>query len=272
MPWPSLDQNERWVDWSWYQNDGTTQHKPFDVDVFCRNHPEVDGAIIRAVWPDGSTDQHYEHYYDGFLRNGKKVGAYLWPNPQKTIANMLKDWNTALSGRLPKLLAYDWEEASTFLGKSNAQLTSLMQSLWAALPGFYGEQTHIFYSRGSWLDSRITVGEWFHSIKFWLANYIYPDDNPPLMATHWSEIDKFLPIDNGFTPRRGPVKVENVVGWQFSSFGKIVPNGTSDMDYFLKSFVGPIYGEPVPVPSPKVPIEIRASLDKVDIRIVDNGP
>src|SRR3989304_6283702 len=172
MPWPSLDQNERWVDWSWYQKEVSEQ--PFDVDVFCRNHPEVEGAIVRAVWPDGSVDQKFAHYYDGFQRNGKKVAAYLWPNPQKTIANMVKDWNTALSGRLPKLLAYDWEEASTFLGKSNAQLTSLMQSLWAALPGFYGEQTHIFYSRGSWLDFRITAGELLHSTK------ILPDPHSPI--------------------------------------------------------------------------------------------
>jgi hypothetical protein len=268
MTWPLADQSERWVDWSWYQNDGTLFHRPFDVDAFCAAHPYVEGAVIRAVWPDGTPDKHYPHYYDGFERNGKKLAAYLWPNPRKTIATMVDDWKRGLGDRVPKLLGYDYEEASTFVGKTNQELTSLMRASWEAAHQHFPAQSHVNYSRGSWLVSRIVAGDWIHVMKWWMAHYIYPDQVLPLLAAHWSEVDAMLPISNTFTPGRGPVRVENVVAWQFSSGGKIVPNGTSDMDYFLKTYVALVYGQPMPPPPPPpasdLPLFLRQRAGQLD--------
>ena len=242
MAWPDESLCERWVDWSWYQNDATDLHRPFDVDTFCAAHPYVAGAVIRAVWPDGSPDKQYPHYFDGFTRNGKKVAAYVWPNPRKTTALMVEDWRRGLGERIPKLIGYDYEEAATFAGTNPTQRTSLLRASWAAGLAAFPGPAHINYSRGNWLTANIIVGDWIHEMKWWMAHYIYPDQVEPLKATHWTEVDRMLPIDNGFTPGRGPIHVENVVAWQFSSGGMIVPRGTSDMDYFLKSFVDPIYG------------------------------
>ena len=270
MSWPELNQCIKAVDWSWYQNDGSTQHKPFDVDAFCAAHPYVELAVIRACWPDGSPDPHYPHYYDGFHRNNKKVAAYLWPNPKKAIGDTLEDWKRALGARIPKLLAYDYEEATTFAGVSNARVTQAMRESWEVAHLHFPNQKHINYSRGNWLATRIVLGAWFHEIPWWIAHYIYPTPNVPKMAAQFSQIDSILPIGNSFTPARGPVLLENVKGWQFTSGLQIVPNGTSDGDYFLKSFINPIYGEePPPVPSPKVPVTIQVPKDKVDIRIVE---
>ena len=63
MPWPK--ECKRFVDWSYYQSLGPPDYEPFDVDQFCEEHPEVDGAVLRFVWPSLNKDQHYDHYYDG---------------------------------------------------------------------------------------------------------------------------------------------------------------------------------------------------------------
>lgn len=261
MPWPDENLCVRGVDWSWFQNDGSDLHRPFDVDAFCIAHPDIELAIIRAVWPNGVTDPHYVHYFDGFTRNGKRVAAYLWPNPQKTIPAMFADWKRALGDRVPKLLAYDYEEATTFIGKTSSQLTVLMRSVWEAAPQNFPSQVHMNYSRGSWLNARIIQGTWINDMRWWLAHYIYPKPDVALQAKSFAEIDALLPIGNSFTPYRGNMILqEQVIGWQISSKGQIVPNGTSDMDYLLKSFVASVYGVEVPPPSPSLTLEQRVDI------------
>jgi len=92
MAWPELSKTIKAVDISWYQHDGTDQRRPFDVDLFCEKHPDVELALIRACWPSGKPDAHYPHYFDGFQRNGVKVAAYLWPNPIRPISQVTDNW------------------------------------------------------------------------------------------------------------------------------------------------------------------------------------
>jgi len=269
MPWPMLIKCEKGTDWSYWQNDATLLHRPFDVDEFCDNHPSVRMAVVRAVDSKCAPDRHFGHYYDGFLRRGLDVAAYVWPNPTKAIAWVMEQWKRGLGDRVPKLLAQDHEETETFAGKTKAQRTDCLEETWEAAHVSFPDTTHIGYSRGNWLKDWIIVADWFHKIKWWIAHYIYPEPGVAKQASSFAVVDAMLPISNNFTPARGPILVENVIGWQFSDKGLLVPRGTLDMDYFLKSFVGPIYGEPVPVPSPKVPITIQVPKDKVDIRIVE---
>jgi len=275
MPWPDESVCERWVDWSWYQNDATLLHRPFDVDAFCAAHPDVQGAIIRAIWPDGTPDKHYAHYYDGFERNGKKVMAYLWPNPQKAVPLMVADWKRALADRIPKAIGYDYEEASTFAPATNGQLTSVMRASWEAAHLAFPGVVHLNYSRGSWLDARIIAGEWIHDMLWWLAHYIWPVPDVQQTATSFEQMDALLPIGNDFTPSRGKLvklKVERVVAWQFTSRLMIVPKGTSDGDYLLRSFVGQVFGgapPPPPPPAAKVPVEIRVPAGQIELTVTE---
>ena len=271
MPWPDETLCERWVDWSYYQNDGSLLHRPFDVDAFCAAHPDIQGAIIRAVWPEGTTDQHYAHYYDGFTRNGLKVAAYLWPNPQKLVPQVVEDWRRGLGDRVPKLIGYDYEEASTFVGASNSLVTSTLRASWEAGQAVFPGAVHINYSRGSWLDARVTGGDWLNTMRWWLAHYVYPVPDLAQTATSFEQIDARLPIDNGFTPSRGKyIRVENVVMWQFTSRLTIVPKGTSDGDYMLTSFSREVFGgAPPPPPEPKLPIEIRVPAGKTDVTVTE---
>ena len=271
MPWLAVSFSERWVDWSYWQNDGSLLHRPFDVDAFCQAHPYVEGAILRAVWPNGNTDQHYAHYFDGFTQAGKKVAAYVWPNPQKSVPAQVDDWKRGLGDRVPKLIGQDYEDAATFVGATPTQLTSLMRACWEAAHAHFPQSAHINYSRGSWLSAKIIAGEWIHAIKWWMAHYISTHETQYIAAKHWTEIDVKLPISNNFTPGRGPVRVENVIGWQFSSSGQIVPKGTSDMDYMLRDFIGAIYGGigPPPPPAIPVPVEIRAPTGKISVTVTE---
>lgn len=284
MPWPELQECERWVDWSWYQNHGLLAlppRKPFDVDAFLDAHPYIEGAIIRAVWPNGSPDQHYAHYHDGFLRNGRRVAAYLWPNPRKSVAGQVEDWKRALGDRVPKLIGFDYEESSTFQGISNQQLTTLMRTIADGFDGWFpDQQTMQKYSRGSWLDERIIPGPWMGELFWWFAHWIFPQPDVRRQARSFAEIDSLLPIDNGFTPFRGRttgIPPEMVVAWQFSSRLEIVPNGTSDGDYLLKSFTRQVYDGPAPPPDPdpdpdpgqRLSIEVRVPQGKVDVTVTE---
>ena len=271
MPWPDESLCERWIDWSWYQNHGGLTNRPFDVDAFCAAHPDIQGIIIRACWPDGRVDQHYAHYYDGFARNGLKVAAYLWPNPQQTIATVTSNWRRAIGDRVPRLIGYDYEEAYTFVGAPNSLVTSCLRASWEAAQLTFPGSVPLNYSRGSWLDARITGGTWMNDMRWWLAHYIYPRPDVAQTATSFEEIDARLPIDNGFTPARGRIiTVDRVVAWQFTSRLMIVPNGTSDGHYLLKSSVREVYSvSPAPPPPEKIPVELRVPIGRTDVTVIE---
>jgi hypothetical protein len=88
-------------------------------------------------------------------------------------------------------------------------------------------------------------------------------------------MDALLPIGNDFTPSRGKIvklKVERVVAWQFTSRLMIVPNGTSDGDYLLRSFVQQVFGgspPPPPPPADKVPVEIRVPAGRIELTVTE---
>ncbi len=274
MPWPALSECYRFVDWSWYQNKGPAGlYRPFDVARFCAEHPEFDGAVLRFVWPNGAVDKHYAHYYDGWMAENKIVMGYGWPNPTKSAVSVVQDWKRALGERIPKVIWGDWEEASTFEGKTKGQLTSHMRALYDAKKTYLQDVVHGEYSRAGWLDQRIEALAEIRAYLWWLAHWIYPPPDFKDQAEQINELDVLLPIDNNFTPYRGKViliPVEKVKGWQGSSRGKIVPRGTSDMGYMLRSFVDPIYngGTPPPPAPEKAIVEVKATVTQGNAEIV----
>ena len=277
MSWPKESDSYKFVDWSYFQNLGWPLHKPFDVAKFCELHPEVDGAVIRFVWPSGKKDQHYEHYFDGFTEAGKMVAGYGWTDPGKSPAQNMDSWHSALgSSRVPALIGCDYEGVTGW-NYSKAQWSTAMRNTWDAQRSEFNESGHISYARGGWLDQFIEAGDWFDEIDWWLAHWIYPPPGFNRQASHWSEIDPLLPIGNNFTPYRGRVvqiQEERVKGWQISSRGDIVPRGFSDMDYFLKSFIDPIFEQPDPPgpgPDSGVPITIHFREGTVDLTVVEGG-
>jgi hypothetical protein len=198
-------------------------------------------------------DKHYAHYYDGFTRNGKKVMGYGWGNGQKSVAAVMEDWKRALGERIPVVIFKDWEEASVFQGLTPSRMTDLIRATEdAAMLNF--DVGHGNYSRANWLDNRVVAGDWIHELLWWLAHWIYP---PSLgrQARAFVELDLCLPIDNSFTPYRGSIvklKESKVGGWQASSRLQIVPRGTSDGGYFLKTFLDKYFGGgPPPGPGPE---------------------
>lgn len=262
------------MDWSWFNNHGwraLPPYKPFDVDKFCAEHPEVEGAVIRFLWPSGKVDKHYAHYYDGFTRNGKKVAGYGWAHPFKTVADVMESWKVALGDRVPKLIGGDYEDVTDW-NPTKTRWTNTLQNTWEAQQVTFPDSAHMSYSRGSWLDDHIITGPWFRDIKWWLAHWIYPVTTGK-QAAHWREIDELLPIDNDWTPFRGRVvkiKQENVIGWQGSEQGAIVPRSYSDLDWMLKSFIAPIYNggvPPVPPGLDPVPVEVVVPADKTTVTV-----
>jgi hypothetical protein len=279
MAWPELSRCERFVDWSWFQNKGWPLHQPFDVDAFCRDHPEVDGAVLRFCWPSGAKDEHYDHYFDGFQRNGKKVLGYGWPNPTKSVTSVMNDWMRALGSRIPPALFSDWEETGTFNGKTKAQITEHLRVMHLEARQAFPDQAHGMYSRAAWLDAHIIVADWFHEIRWWLAHWPFPPPDFNDQASTFAELDAMLPIDNGFTPFRGSavkIRQENVVGWQASSRLAIVPNGRSDGGYFLKSYLLPLFqdddDDTIPLPPPDVqpiPIRLEVPAGRTEVEVVE---
>lgn len=263
MPWPALAECERFIDWSWYQNHGGLLRKPFDVNAFCDAHPEVDGAVIRFCWPSGAVDKHYAHYYDGFKANGKKVMGYGWANGMKAVADTMEDWKTALGDRIPVVIGKDWEEASVFAGMNRGSMTDLIKASHELAQITFPDSEHMDYSRASWLDVHVLAGDWINDRLWWLAHWIYPAPDFADMAKSFAEIDTMLPIDNNFTPYRGRIvniPLSQVIGWQVGSRFEIVPRGTSDGGYFLKSFLDQHFGEGPPPPSNDVPDWIGADI------------
>jgi hypothetical protein len=275
MSWPK--ECKRFVDWSFFQSKNYLG-QAIDVDQFCKDHPEVDGAVLRFVWPSGYKDQKYDHYYDGFTNNGKMVMGYGWPNPKKSVANVIDDWEAALGKRVPKAMFGDWEEVSTFDGKSPAQLTDHMRALHVEKSSRFPTVIHGEYSRAAWLDKHIIGNAFTRALNWWLAHWIYPPPDFRDEASSFSELDALLPIDNNFTPWRGKViliPVESVVGWQASHVLDILPRGKSDGGYFTNAFLDLVFNggttepEPEPEPTEKAEIEVKVTKGEADIKVVE---
>ncbi len=278
MSWPKESDSYKFIDWSYFNNQGWPRYKPFDVAKFCELHPEVDGAVVRFMWPGGKQDQHFEHYFDGFTEARKMVAGYGWTNPGKSIATNIANAKAALGSRIPRLIGFDYEEVTDW-NYSKPQWTNALRNMWDAQRSEWPDSGHMSYGRAGWLDDNISAGDWFHEIDWWLAHWIYPPPDWNRQASHWSEIDLLLPIDNNFTPYRGRVvkiQEERVKGWQISSRGDIVPRGFSDMGYFLKEFIDPFYEQPEPPPDPgsdpgdPVPVEIHFPEGSIDLTVVES--
>lgn len=271
MSWPKLSDCIRYVDLSYFQNQGWPLHKPFDVDVFCAENPEVELAIVRFIWPGGAPDRHYAHYHDGFQRNGVWTAGYGWGNPTKTVTAVMEDWRAALGDRVPPLVARDWEEASTFTGVSDRAVTDHMKAMVQACPvAFPSVEAWLDYSRGRWIDDRVLAGPWFQDLDWWLAHWIYPP-NLGRQAYGFAETDPLLPVGNDFTPYRGQhVAQKAVKAWQISSWGKLNPFPRIDFGYALRSYVEPVFTGQAPEPDPEpdpVPVEVRVPAGKVTVTV-----
>lgn len=277
MPWPTIAESIKAIDISYYQNNGGLTRQPFDVDAFVAANPDVGLVIIRALWPGGSPDPHYPHYFDGFTRNGVRVAAYLWPaDPSK--------WLAALGDRVPKLIGSDHEDWSGNSDMTPAQLTAELHRTQDNLRLSFPAATVLAktpYSRGSWLDANIQPSTRVNEYDWWLAHYPYP---PYLggtrQATSFAELDSMLPIDNGFTPYRGRVHnitPDKVKGWQASSRGQLPGiKGAVDLGYWLRSFVAGVYDEPEqptppPTDRPKVEVTVKFNLSEVDVTMTQEA-
>lgn len=275
MSWPTLIESKRVIDWSWFQNSGWPFYKPFDVEAFLLEHLEVEAAILRFCWPDGSPDKHYPYYYDEFTRLRVPVMGYGWPNSNYPVTRTMDHWKAAMGDRVPKVVFSDWEETDALQG-TKGQLTDLMRNHDAGVSLAFPGIIHGNYSRAHWLDQHIIPSDWLRQQLWWLAHWIYPPPEFNRQAKSFSELDGLLPIDNNFTPFRGnlvQIPADKVVGWQASSKFAIVPRGTSDGGYFKRSFLDPIFGqEPPPPPPPDegpIPIELLFPAGKAEVTITE---
>lgn len=276
MSWPALSESSRITDWSYFQTKNYLNH-PCDIDLFCSEHPEVDGAVIRFVWPSGVKDSKYDYYYDGFTRNGKIVMGYGWPNPKKTVKQVVDDWLKAMGDRVPKVIFGDWEEVSTFEGKTPSQLADHMKALNAEKQRRIPDAVHGEYGRGGWLDANVRASDEIRKYYWWLAHWPWWPPDFKDQAHSFSELDSFLPIDNNFTPYRGKVvtiPVASVVGWQATSeLHNYVPRGRNlDGGYFTNAFLNPIYGGAGPVEPPptaeKAIVEVKVVQGEAEIKVI----
>lgn len=244
MSWPTLEESVRTVDISWWQNSGWPLRNPFDVDQFCELNPDVELAILRLNWPGGPKDSHYDHYYEGFVRNGRKVAAYVWPDT-------IERWKLWFGDRVPKMICSDHETHSGNQGQTRDFYTSELHRTQENLRLAFPSATVLArspYSRGNWLDEHILPSERVNNYRWWLAHYPYP---PHLggnrQVRSFAELDPILPIDNDFTPYRGRnhnIPPENVVGWQASDRAELPgTHGRIDIGYWRRAHIAVIYDE-----------------------------
>ncbi len=273
MPWPTLEESYRITDWSYFQMTNSITRRPYDIDKFCEENPHVDGAVVRFCWPSGVKDPKYDHYYDGFTRNGKIVMGYGWPNVYHSVARVLDDWERAMGDRVPKVIFGDWEEASSITGATPARITNHLKALNDGKHQRFPSVVHGEYGRGGWLDNNMIWDDSMRQLNWWIAHWIWgaPDFNR--QAHSFAEMDAWLPIGNSFTPNRGRVArilVESVKGWQATSRLKYLSRGNLDGGYFTREFIDPIYNggtEPQP-PTKKAIVEVTAEVVQGEAEIV----
>jgi hypothetical protein len=274
MSWVSLNDSVRTTDWSYFQYDRA--YRAHDIDKFCSDHPEVGAAVVRFCWPSGVKDARYDHYYDGFTRNGKIVMGYGWPNPRKSVGRVIDDWMDAMGDRVPKVILGDWEDVSTFEGKSPAQLADHMKALNHEKHFRLPDVVHGEYSRGGWLDLNMLMSAETRAYNWWLAHWPWGAPDFKDQAHTFSEMDAWLPIDNNFTPYRGRIALipeSSVVGWQATSQLDYLSRGWLDGGYFKDSFLNPIFGGGATPPDPPDPtekaiVEVKVVQGEAEIRTV----
>jgi GH25 family lysozyme M1 (1,4-beta-N-acetylmuramidase) len=246
VSWPDRDFLVRGVDWSWYQQNSNGSY--IDVGQFVAQNPAVEVFILRACWPNGVQDAAYPYYYDELTARGKKVAAYLWPNP--TRPEQPASWQFAIGDRVPKLIMLDFE--LTYY-QTDAVLTANAEESFAHASALF--DTHVIgYTASYWWETHIKT-DLEKSHQFILAHYPYF-----LQGGVWKEMENFevlekqLPIDNNFTPRMGArFTHDNVIGWQFSSKGRLPSyNNNMDLDSLKRAWVSLVF-EDIPVPPTPLP-------------------
>ena len=240
MAWPEPRKLVKAIDISWYQNKGPDyDYAPFPLEDMLDAHQEIELVVVRANWPRGGADAYFTRYYDIAEQKGRKVAAYLWPNPFKTQAQTEEDWKTALDGREPKLLALDFE----MWKDTKDALTRMARRSLDSLTSKFDFATPLSYTGAWWWDANLYHG-WEHEYKWWIAFYPVPNHLKRQLQT-FAEFDAMLPIHNEFTPYVGKyIPAENVVAWQFSAKGQFLHATTDiDMDSFKKEFIDQVYGQ-----------------------------
>src|SRR4030042_1098516 len=79
MSWPA--NCIRGVDWSYFQSG-------LNVAEFVQKNPTVERYFVRAVWPNQSLDPAFHGFYSALEASGRAPGAYFWPNPAFSMAQV----------------------------------------------------------------------------------------------------------------------------------------------------------------------------------------
>lgn len=263
MSWLSKNELVRGVDWSWYQQNSNGTF--IDVGQFVAQNPLVEVFILRACWPNGEPDKAYPYYFDELTARDKKVAAYLWPNPIREDQPVR--WQYAIGDRVPKVIMLDFE--LTFY-QTNAVLTANAEDSFEHAEALFATDSPVIgYTRAAWWAEHITSDiEKDH--QFILAHYPYF-----LQTGTWRQIENFgvlenaLPIDNNFTPYMGGrFDHNNVLGWQFSSKGRLASYTKDiDMDSLKSVWVKSVWEGALPPPVEPVRIEVHVP-QNVEVDVV----
>ena len=240
MSW--LKKSIRGVDLSYFQ-------AGMDVSLFVESNPSVEFYLVRAVWPNGQTDQCFGRIYDTLVNEGQTVGAYLWPNPIISLAKVKTNWERAIDGRKLAWVAVDIEWSQTDWKNSvGAPIRTITEDTRQSLrmaTDMFGENVLIYTSGGFW-DANIREHGWEKDYKFWVPNYPTPFQVKP---DEWRQCATFEECNQavigttryaGF-PRLGEwIPPENVVGWQFSDHGRLPGYAKNiDLDLWLEEYIAP---------------------------------
>jgi hypothetical protein len=188
-------------------------------------------------------------------------------------------WKKALDGKDHKLIVYDCE---SHFGRSPSVITKDIRDGLDFLRSTYDVPVVIYTAAWFW-NSKVEHG-WEENEDVWIAHYIFVKQNENgqwVPAERFSEMDPLLPIHNNFTPRIPTgFKVENEIGWQFTSSGIVSPiarpneRPKTDLNYFLKKWADDTWDDEAPPPPPpvgeKIPFKGDTFAGVIDVGLREN--
>ena len=246
MSWPNEDECVRGVDLSYYQKD-------LNVADFVAKNSTVERYVLRAVWPNSSPDQAFLPLYDALSAKKQGVGAYFWPNPSKTLAQVETAWKTALAGREPAFVALDieWSQVD-WKNHGMTPIRSITDDTRETLrmaDDMFGPEKVIIYAGGYNWAELVRQHGWEYQYKFWIPHYPTWWKAGPAswrQALDFEELEARLPYSGTYFPNTGDhIPKANVVGWQFSDHGRLPGYGNNlDLSLWLKP-AGPTLEERV---------------------------
>lgn len=262
MSWPVLEQTVKGADVSRFQNERDNQVNRelgrIDFAELASQHPDLRIIVSRAAGGNSGVDPDFAYNFDESGATGFDQAAYVNSNPARPVSELVSWWKAAIGPRQPKLIVLDSELTG---GQPREKITTHVQDCHKAIrDGWPSAVVALQYSGAWWWDPNIIHG-WESDLLVWPAHYPYLVELPNgewRVAYSFEEVDRLLPIHNGFTPKI-PLgfQAQNAAGWQFTSKGILQPITKLpgylprvDLDYFQKWFHDQIYGPPAPPPAP----------------------